>query len=29
MTRRESVAIALFVVVAKAVTFYLLYSLLR
>ncbi|MBB6366592.1 hypothetical protein FHR56_001705 [Xanthomonas sacchari] len=29
MTRRESIAIALFVIVAKAITFYLLYRLLR
>lgn len=29
MTRRESIAIFLFVIVAKAVTFYLLYRLLR
>ncbi|MCW0417493.1 hypothetical protein NB717_002144 [Xanthomonas sacchari] len=29
MTRRESIAIAIFVIVAKAVTFYLLYRLLR
>ncbi|QHQ27715.1 hypothetical protein XaFJ1_GM000966 [Xanthomonas albilineans] len=29
MTRRESILIAIFVVIAKAATFYLLYRLLR